>query len=155
MACSWPGRLMVELGVSPAGSGAARRRVMLRWPPLRRAVSGTQRAPTRLGAITIRGVRSRTPRLTLPRGPGDRDPVLAVGDVVATLQPVGLNGCQRLSLANRDHQCLKAPAAPLIGGEKVTVKLPVCGARGADDVPVGECGVPERCEARRGWSSRS
>jgi hypothetical protein len=63
-----------------------------------------------------------------PERPGDRDPVLAVGDVVATLQPVGLNGCQRLSLAKRDHQCLKAPAAPLIGGEKVTVELTVCGA---------------------------
>jgi hypothetical protein len=70
-----------------------------------------------------------------PERPGDRDPVLAVGDVVATLQPVGLNGCQRLSLAERDHQCLKAPAAPPIGGEKVTVELTVCGARGADDVP--------------------
>jgi hypothetical protein len=52
MACWWHGRLMVALGVSPAGSGPPRRRVMLRWPPLRRAVSGTQqRAPTRLGAL--------------------------------------------------------------------------------------------------------
>ena len=59
---------------------------------------------------------------------------MAVGDVVATAQPVGLNGWKRRSLAKRDHQCLKAPAAPLVGGEEVTVKLAVRGARGADDV---------------------
>ena len=75
--------------------------------------------------------------------------------VVATAQPVDRNGWQRLSLTKRDHECLRAPAAPIVGGEKVTVKLAVCGARGADDVPYGRAGVRWGCAARRGWSSPS
>jgi hypothetical protein len=123
--------------------------VMLRWQALRRAGSGTRRAPH--GSVPLPsgefGHVGRDRRF--PERPGDRDPVLAVGDVVATVQPVGLNGGKRLSLAKRDHQCLKAPAAPRIGGEKVTVKLTVRGARGADDVPYGNLEFPSaRARAR-------
>jgi hypothetical protein len=91
MARWWHGRLTVELGVSPAESGP-HDCVMLRWQALRRAGSGTQRAPH--GSVPLPsgefGHIRRDRRF--PERPGDRDPVLAVGDVVATVQPVGLNG---------------------------------------------------------------
>src|SRR5262245_30137215 len=54
---------------------------------------------------------------------GGCDPVVAVGDVVAALEPVGLDGRQRHPLTQRADQSFEARAAPLVGGQEVAVEL--------------------------------
>src|SRR4030095_15058735 len=69
--------------------------------------------------------------------PGGRDAVMAVGDVVAAVQPVDLDGWKLSSLTQRHGDGLEAPSAPLVGGQEVAVELAVGAVRGADDVPQG------------------
>src|SRR4029453_8771405 len=67
--------------------------------------------------------------------PGGRDAVVAVGDVVAAVQPVDLDGGELSSLTQRRRNGLEAPAATLVGGEEVAVELAVGAVGGADNVP--------------------
>src|SRR5215208_4632089 len=60
---------------------------------------------------------------------------MAVGNVVAAVQPVDLDGGKLPSLTQGHGDGLEAPAAPLVGGEEVAVELAVGAVGGADDVP--------------------
>src|SRR4029453_19242788 len=66
---------------------------------------------------------------------GGRHAVMAIGDVVAAVQPVDLDGWKLSSLTQRHRNGLEAPAAPLVGGQEVAVELAVGAVGGANDVP--------------------
>jgi hypothetical protein len=67
-------------------------------------------------------------------GFGGGDPVVAVGDVVAAVLPVDLEGRQCIAVSHGDGDLLESPSAALVGGEEVAVELAGGAVRAADDV---------------------